>query len=38
MGIGLATVMTIIKAHGWKIRVESEPGKGAEFIIEIPLK
>ncbi|MBQ9281545.1 MAG: HAMP domain-containing histidine kinase [Treponema sp.] len=38
MGIGLATVMTIIKAHGWKISVDSELGKGSEFIIEIPLK
>lgn len=36
MGIGLATVMTIIKAHGWKINVESEFEKGSEFIIEIP--
>ena len=37
MGIGLATVMTIIKAHGWKISVESELGKGSEFTIEMPL-
>jgi len=37
MGIGLATVMTIVKAHGWSISVNSEPGSGAEFVIEIPL-
>ena len=36
MGIGLATVMTIVKAHGWKISVNSEFGKGSEFKIEIP--
>ena len=38
MGIGLATVMTIVKAHGWQISVESELGKGACFTIEIPFK
>ncbi|WP_407426271.1 ATP-binding protein [Treponema sp.] len=38
MGIGLATVMTIIKAHGWQIGVNSEYGKGSEFVITIPLK
>ena len=38
MGIGLATVMTIVKAHGWKISVDSELNKGSEFIIEIPVK
>lgn len=37
MGIGLATVMTIVKAHGWTINVESEKGRGSNFIIEIPL-
>lgn len=37
MGIGLATVMTIIKAHGWKISVNSELEKGSEFLIEIPV-
>ena len=36
MGIGLATVMTIVKAHGWKISVNSEFGQGSEFVIEIP--
>lgn len=38
MGIGLATVMTIVKAHGWKISVSSTPGIGSEFVIEMPLK
>ncbi|MBQ9623125.1 MAG: HAMP domain-containing histidine kinase [Treponema sp.] len=38
MGIGLATVMTIVKAHGWKISVQSELGNGSEFTIEIPVR
>lgn len=38
MGIGLATVMTIVKAHGWNISVQSEFGEGSEFMIAIPLK
>ena len=37
MGIGLATVMTIVKAHGWRISVDSELGSGSCFTIEIPL-
>ena len=37
MGVGLATVMTIIKAHGWKIAVDSQLKKGSEFTITIPV-
>ena len=37
MGIGLATVMTIVKAHGWRISVDSELGSGSCFTIEIPV-
>lgn len=36
-GIGLAIVKEIIDNHGWKIRVESKPAKGARFIISVPL-
>lgn len=38
LGLGLYISRQIIEAHGGKIFVESEPGKGAAFIVEIPLK
>jgi len=31
-------VKTMVDAHDGKIRVESMPGKGTSFIIEMPLK
>lgn len=37
-GIGLAFVKQIVKAHGGKIQLESEPGKGSVFTISIPDK
>jgi signal transduction histidine kinase len=34
--MGLWTVKHIVDKHGGKIHVQSEPGKGATFIIEWP--
>jgi signal transduction histidine kinase len=34
-GLGLSLAYDIVKAHGGEIRVESEEGMGAEFIVEL---
>lgn len=36
-GLGLPTARKIIVSHGGGISVESEPGKGTKFTIELPL-
>ena len=36
-GLGLYYVKTMVEAHGGRIRVQSEPGKGTTMIIELPL-
>jgi two-component system, OmpR family, phosphate regulon sensor histidine kinase PhoR len=38
LGLGLYYVKQCVDAHGWKIRVHSEPGAGSTFIISIPTK
>ncbi|GHC01246.1 sensor histidine kinase [Cerasicoccus arenae] len=36
LGIGLATCKSIADKHGWAIRAEGDPGKGATFRVKIP--
>ncbi len=36
LGLGLSITMSIIRQHEGFIRVDSEPGKGTEFIIYLP--
>jgi two-component system, NtrC family, sensor kinase len=36
-GLGLSLSYDIIKAHGGELKVESEVGKGSEFVIQLPV-
>ena len=38
LGLGLYIVKRILEAHGGAVRVESRPGEGAAFEIELPLR
>ena len=36
-GLGLPTARKIIEAHGGRVRVQSEPGRGTQFTISLPV-
>jgi len=38
LGLGLYIVRRIVDAHGGSVTVESTPGAGAQFIVELPLQ
>ena len=38
LGLGLSLVRAIVHAHQGQVRVVSEPDKGAEFIVTVPVE
>lgn len=38
VGLGLAIVKHIVAAHGGRVWVESQPGQGARFVVELPVR
>ena len=36
-GLGLPTTRKIVEAHGGRLYVQSAPGRGTQFTIELPL-
>ncbi len=37
-GLGLSITQRVVQRHGGSIRVESEPGRGACFVVELPVQ
>lgn len=37
-GLGLSIVKQMVELHGGRVWIESEPGQGAVFLVEIPLR
>jgi signal transduction histidine kinase len=38
LGLGLYIVKRILESHGGTVRVESQPGEGAAFLVDLPLR